>query len=70
MDWSWKQVGRFAFSVMLCYVLSYGMAKPIVLILLHAYPERVQENIAMLVGMFLYTGLNYLSQRFFAFKSS
>jgi hypothetical protein len=27
------------------------------------------DNVSMLVGMVLFTGLNYLGQRFFAFKS-
>lgn len=29
----------------------------------------VRDNVSMLVGMVLFTGLNYLGQRFFAFKS-
>ena len=28
-----------------------------------------RDNVAMLVGMVLFTGLNYLGQRFFAFRS-
>ena len=53
---------------MLCYLLGYGLAKPLVLHLLAGQAVNVQENVAMLVGMCLYTGLNYLGQRFFAFK--
>ena len=40
----------------------------LVLYLLAGQAVNVQENVAMLVGMCLYTGLNYLGQRFFAFK--
>ena len=29
---------------------------------------KIQENVALLVGMVLYTGLNYFGQRFFAFR--
>ena len=52
-----------------CYLLGYGLAKPLVLYLLAGQAVNVQENVAMLVGMCLYTGLNYLGQRFFAFKN-
>ena len=66
--WSWKQVGKFIINVSVCYVLAYGLAKPLALHLLAGQPVRLQENVAMLVGMVLYTGLNYFGQRFFAFK--
>ena len=32
-------------------------------------PRWARDNVAMLVGMVLFTGLNYLGQRFFAFRS-
>ena len=67
-DWSWGQVVRFAFNVAICWLLAYGMAKPLVLHLLAGKSVWLQENVAMLVGMCLYTGLNYLGQRFFAFR--
>lgn len=67
-QWEWAQVWKFALNVTVCYLLGYGMAKPLVMRLLKGQAVRVQENVAMLVGMCLYTGLNYLGQRFFAFK--
>ena len=66
--WEWAQVWKFVLNVTVCYLLGYGLAKPIALRLLEGQAVRVQENVAMLVGMCLYTGLNYLGQRFFAFK--
>ena len=66
--WEWAQVWKFALNVTVCYLLGYGLAKPIALRLLEGQAVRVQENMAMLVGMCLYTGLNYLGQRFFAFR--
>lgn len=68
--WSWGQVWRFALNVAVCYFIGYGLAKPAALWLLRGYSTKVQENAAMLVGMCLYTGLNYLGQRFFAFKKN
>ena len=67
--WEWSQVWKFAVNVTVCYLLGYGLAKPLVLHLLAGQAVNVQENVAMLVGMCLYTGLNYLGQRFFAFKN-
>lgn len=66
-DWSWKQAGKFALTVAVCYLLAYGIAKPLVLYSLAGQAIEIQENVAMLVGMCLYTVLNYLGQRFFAF---
>ena len=66
--WEWSQVWKFAVNVTVCYLLGYGLAKQLVLHLLAGQAVNVQENVAMLVGMCLYTGLNYLGQRFFAFK--
>ena len=66
--WEWSQVWKFAVNVTVCYLLGYSLAKPLVLHLLAGQAVNVQENVAMLVGMCLYTGLNYLGQRFFAFK--
>ena len=66
---SWRQVGRFVLTVSACWLLAYGAAKPLVTLLMDGFPSKLQENVAMLTGMCLYTALNYLGQRFFAFRS-
>lgn len=66
---SWAQVGRFVVTVAVCMLIAYGLAKPAVRWALSGAGEKIQENVAMLVGMVLYTGLNYFGQRFFAFKN-
>ena len=58
---------RFAVNIALCYLLAYGIAKPCALALLDGAGQAFQENVAMLIGMCLFTGLNYLGQRFFVF---
>ena len=67
-EWSWRQVIRFAINVAVCWLVAYGAARPLVSWALSGQAEWLQENGAMLVGMCLYTGLNYLGQRFFAFR--
>ena len=52
---SWKQV-------------AYGIAKPVVMYILSGAGQKIQENAAMLAGMCLFTGFNYIGQRMFAFK--
>ena len=65
---SFKQVLRFALNIAVCYLLAYGIAKPFIFFILSNTNERFQNNISMLVGMCLFTGFNFLGQRFFAFK--
>lgn len=59
---------RFVINITLCYLVAYGLAKPIVSSILSGLAQNLQENIAMLVGMCLFVALNYIGQRFFVFK--
>lgn len=63
-----KTILRFAVSIGACYLLAYGVAKPLAIRLLAGAPVNIQENLGMLIGMGLYVLLNYVAQRFFAFK--
>ena len=62
------EVLRFALNIAVCYLLAYGIAKPLCLHLLAGASAAVRDNVSMFVGMCLFTGFNYLGQRFFAFK--
>lgn len=61
-------VPKFILNILICYLLAYGIAKPTVLYLLKGCTVTIQENIAMFVGMCLFTAFNYIGQRYFAFK--
>ena len=63
-----RTIPRFILNVAVCYVVAYGVAKPLVRWLMSGFSLKVQDNAAMLAGMVFYTGLNYFGQRFFAFK--
>lgn len=65
---SLKVVLKFVANISVCYIVAYGIAKPLVRHLLEGTSVSFQENAAMLVGMCLFVGLNYIGQRFFAFK--
>ena len=64
----WKVVVRFVVNISACYLIAYGIAKPLIAALMSGFAVSVQENVAMVCGMGLFVVLNYLGQRFFAFK--
>ena len=65
----WHTVWKFIVNITICYVLAYGLAKPLVTWLLSGVTMNIQGNVALLVGMVLFVGLNYIGQRFWAFSS-
>ncbi|MGN0517802.1 MAG: GtrA family protein [Acutalibacteraceae bacterium] len=66
-DNSFRQIIKFVINILVCYGVAYGIAKPLVKMVLSTQSESLRDNVAMLVGMCLFTGLNYFGQRFFAF---
>ncbi len=62
------QVIRFVINISLCYLLAYGIAKPVVGWILSPLSASIKENLAMLVGMGLFVIFNYIGQRVFVFK--
>lgn len=65
---SFKEVIYFIINIAVCFFIAYGAAKPFAMYLLSSYSVTVQENTAMFIGMVIFTGLNYLAQRFIVFK--
>lgn len=63
-----KPLLRFTINILTCYLLAYGIAKPIMQWILSGYSVTVQENVSMALGMCLFVIFNYLGQRLFAFK--
>lgn len=63
-----KTVLKFILNISVCYLIAYGVAKPVVTSILSSQTKSIQENAAMLTGMCLFVILNYFGQRFFAFK--
>lgn len=61
---------KFALNIVVCYVIAYSIAKPFMQWLLSDFSITIQENVSMAFGMCLFTALNYLGQRFFAFKNN
>lgn len=67
---SLKYIIRFVINILVCYFIAYSVAKPLIAQLLSAASMSVQENVAMLAGMVIFTVLNYFGQKLFAFKKN
>lgn len=59
---------RFVLNILTCYLLAYGIAKPVMHWILTGFSQTIQENVSMMLGMGLFVVFNYLGQRFFTFK--
>ena len=77
-------IARFALNIVVCYVLGYGLALFVfyplfpgvtggagkVLAILSGTKNTKWDYVAALLGSCLFTGFNYLGQRFFAFRET
>ncbi|MCL2877177.1 MAG: GtrA family protein [Acidobacteria bacterium] len=61
---------KFTANIVVCYLLSFSLAKPLILLLLNSMnlSQNTTDNIAMLAGMIMFTGFNYIGQRYFVFR--
>lgn len=67
-----KSIVKFAINIIICYIIAFSLARPFTRWILEQQglniPKSFIENLAMLVGTGLFMVINYLGQRFFAFK--
>lgn len=63
-----EEMLKFALNIIVCYFVSYGIAKPLVNYVLADMGHTIQENGAMFVGMCMFVIVNYLGQRYFVFR--
>lgn len=61
---------RFTINIAVCYLIAYGIAKPLAAWMLAGCSVKLQENIAMIIGMCIFTGSNYVGQRLFVFRET
>ncbi len=69
-EWSVCMVLAFIANIIIAYLIAYGIAKPLINFLLRDSVQNIRENTAMVLGMCLFTGINYLGQRFIVFKET
>ena len=74
----WKPVMRFAINIAVCYSIAYGAAIPVTSWICKANNlsmfgwsvDTFAANVSMVIGSCLFVALNYIGQRFFAFKET
>ena len=66
----WRSIVKFALNIVVCYLIAYSLALPLTRYALESmhFSKVIVENIAMLVGTVLFMLINYLGQKFFAFR--
>ena len=64
------EVIRFVINIVVCYFISYSVAKPIVEIVLRDMKLSISilEQFSMFFGMGIFIVLNYFGQKFFVFR--
>lgn len=60
---------KFALNIAVCYLLAYGMARPLVRSVLSGYSQKLVENIAIMMGTGIFIVFNFIGQKFFVFRS-
>lgn len=71
-----KPILKFSLNIAVCYLIAYGIAIPFTSYICTANNfsmfgmsvESFASNASMVIGSCLFVGLNYIGQRFFAFK--
>ena len=66
---SGTEVVRFVINIVVCYVLAYSIAKPVIEMLLKdiSLSVSILEQLSMIFGMCIFIVLNYFGQKFFVF---
>jgi putative flippase GtrA len=66
-EWSLFMVVAFILNIAVSYFIAYGLAKPLMNYFFFFFLHNIRENVALFAGMCLFTGLNYLGQKFVVF---
>jgi putative flippase GtrA len=66
--YSVAMVLAFILTIVCSYILAYSIAKPVVHALLGGYRFEIRDNVSLFAGMCVFTLLNYMGQRFIAFR--
>jgi len=63
-----RMVLYFILTIVIAYLIAYAIAAKVMYSLLQGYSPVFRDRVSTVFGMCLFTGLNYLGQRFLAFK--
>jgi putative flippase GtrA len=65
--WSLYMVISFIATIAISYFLAYKIARTALHFALAEYPPKIRDNAALFTGMCMFTGFNYIGQRFIVF---
>ena len=65
--WSLYMVISFIATIAISYFLAYKTARTALYFALAEYPPKIRDNAALFTGMCMFTGFNYIGQRFIVF---
>ena len=64
----WRLTVKYIINIASCYLVGYGIAKPLMRRILSGAGKSIQENVAMATGLIIFIGMNYLNQRFYLYR--
>lgn len=61
---------RFAINIIICYLVAFSVAQPLVEKVLATQPTVIVDNVAMVLGMCIFIVMNFLGQKLFVFRTA
>lgn len=59
---------RFAINIIVCYLVAFSVAQPLVKYVLASRPVVIVDNVAMILGMCIFIVMNFFGQKLFVFR--
>ena len=59
---------RFAVNIIVCYLIAFSVAQPLMEKILAAQPKVIVDNVAMFLGMCMFIVMNFFGQKIFVFR--
>lgn len=59
---------RFAINIIVCYLIAFSVAQPLMEKILAAQPKVIVDNVAMFLGMCMFIVMNFFGQKIFVFR--
>ncbi len=60
---------RFAINIIVCYLIAYSVAQPLVRMVLSGYSTVVIDNVAIILATGMFIVMNFFGQKFFVFRT-
>lgn len=61
---------RFAINIIVCYLIAFSVAQPLVEKVLATQPPVIVDNVAMVLGMCIFIVMNFFGQKLFVFRTT